>query len=793
MKMKRILFAALALFLVACSPPDDDDRIRLYDTARLGPGLDEAEVEALDHLGPTLLDKGVNFGVYSANATRIDLLLFDDPESETPTQQFEMKRVGDVWNLYVEGVGVGQHYGYIAWGPNWKYDPEWHPGTIDGFEKDVDEAGNRFNPNKLLIDPYAKVIHRDHDWSKGSLASGPDRTVSTFAAASKSVVVESNYEWSKSEKEWREKRKNGEPYAENEHVVYEVHLKGFTRDPASGVTHPGTYSGFAEKAEYLADLGVTAVELLPIHEKPLDGGYWGYNNINFFAPEISYAATDDPLEVIDEFKAMVDELHKHDIEVWVDVVYNHTGEGGLWREKIELNDTNFGSEELINHDPHEVAGLYSFRGLDNASYYALSADGETYWNNTGVGNQTRSNHAPMRNLIIDSLRYYVEEMHVDGFRFDLAPVLAEKDQFYNEWDVITETVVQDIIDDPVLQEHNTRIVAEPWSLQGFYLGQFPKSTEGDAAWGSWNAHFRDVWRAFINWDDRALNSKEGPIDIGGALTGSYDLYGDDERNPFHSYNFITVHDGFTMYDLVTYEEKRNKCGPLNPVCCDKPNSPWCDKNSGEEHNRSRDWGEEPTKRQMIRNFFASMLLAHGTPLLLGGDEWMRTQLGNNNAYSTQADNEFNWFQWGNWQAKDEAHRMHDFVRDMITLRKQYAWALAPTDYDEAAPFEWKNPSNAGAPVWDSRSLMLHYNDPPEGEPQLLIALNMARDWVDYTLPPGSWSRVVDTQAYFDDTEFLSENADDLKQSYNITLDNPEPIAEGTYRAAGSSIVVFVGE
>lgn len=793
MKFQRIFAAALVLLVAACSPPDDDGRIRLYHTEPIGPGLEKAEVEKLDHLGPTLMDKGVNFGVYSANATRVDLLLFDDPESETPTQQFEMKRTGDVWNLYVEGVGVGQHYGYIAWGPNWKYDPEWDPGTIDGFEKDVDSAGNRFNPNKLLIDPYAKAIHRDHDWSKGSLASGPDRTVSTFAAASKSLVVDSDYEWSKNEKEWREKRKNDEPYARNEHVVYETHLKGFTRDPASGVTHPGTYRGFAEKAEYLADLGITAVELLPVHEKPLDGGYWGYNTINFFAPEITYAATDDPLEVIDEFKAMIDALHKQGIEVWIDVVYNHTGEGGLWREKIALNDTNFGSEELINHDPEEVAGLYSFRGLDNASYYALSADGETYWNNTGVGNQTRANNAPMRNLIIDSLRYYAEEMHVDGFRFDLAPVLAEKDQFYNEWDVISETVVQDIIDDPVLQQHNTRIVAEPWSVQGFYLGQFPKSSEGKAAWGSWNAHFRDVWRSFVNWDDRALNSKEGPIDVGGALTGSFDLYGDDDRNPFHSYNFVTVHDGFTMYDLVTYEEKRNSCGPLNPVCCDDPNSSWCDKSSGEENNRSRDWGEEPTKRQMMRNFFASMLLAHGTPLLLGGDEWMRTQLGNNNAYSTQADNEFNWFQWGNWQAKDEAHRMHDFVRQMIRLRKEYAYALAPTDYDSTAPFSWKNPSNSGEPDWNSRSLMIHYDDPEAG-PELLIAVNMARDWVEFTLPEGrTWSRVVDTQSYFDDTEYLSENADDLKRSYNATLDEPEPMTEPTYRAAGSSIVVFVAE
>jgi glycogen operon protein len=786
--MRRLALIAL-LAVVSCSEKPDPDRVRLYHTAPIGPGLEEVEVQELEHLGPTLLDKGVNFGVFSANATRVDVLLFDDPESDQPTQQFEMKRTGDVWNLYVEGIGLGQHYGYIAWGPNWEVDEKWSPGKVDGFVADVDAAGHRFNPNKLLIDPYAKALHRDHDWSRGSLASGPDRTVSTYAASSKSVVVQSAYEWSENETTWREQRQDDGPHAAHEQIVYEVHAKGFTADPASGVTHPGTYRGLGDRAEYFADLGVTAVELLPIHEKPLDGGYWGYNNISFFAPEISYAATDDPTEVIDEFKAMVDALHQQNIEVWVDVVYNHTGEGGLWRERIELNDTAFGPGDLTNFDPHEVAGLYSFRGLDNASYYALSADGRTYWNNTGVGNQTRSNNTAMRKLIIDSLRFYVDELHVDGFRFDLAPVLGEKDQFYNEWEVISQTVVQDIADDEVLNKYNTRIVAEPWSLAGFYLGDFPK-TEGRHGWSEWNAHFRDVWRSFVNDDQRALSAADGGVDIGGTLTGSSALFGDDGRRPYHSHNFITVHDGFTLYDLVSYNEKLNGCGPLNPVCCDAPNSPWCQKQTGEDNNRSRDWGDEPTKRQMMRNFFVSMLISHGTPLLLGGDEWMRSQLGNNNAYSTQADNEFNWFQWGAWQAKDENHRMHDFVRKMIRFRRDNQHAFAPEDYGSGAPFSWKNAANTAEPDWGSRNLMLHYHDPAAG-PELLIALNMQRDPVDFTLPEGrTWSRVVDTQAYFDDTTFLAENADDLRQSYNIDTAEPLLLTEPTYQAMGSSIVIF---
>lgn len=797
--MKYTLVAAFALAFMACS--ENDDRVRLYHTEPIAPSLTRTQVEGLQAMGPTLIDGGVNFAVYSANATRMDLLLFDpdDVESNRPTRQFEMTRIGDVWNLYVEGIGVGQHYGYIAFGPNWESHKDWFPGTVHGFKADVDSNGNRFNPNKLLIDPYAKAIHRDHDWSKGSIASGPKRTESTIAAASKSVIVESKHVWSQEALEFRERRKdpNFEGHRWNDVIIYEVHLKGLSADPASGVTHPGTYRGAAEMAPYLKELGITAVEFLPIHEKPLDGGYWGYNNLNFFAPEISYSSTKNPLEIIDEFKYMVDQFHQHGIEVLIDVVYNHTGEGGLWREKLELNDTSFDNgtnEQLVNFDPHEVAGLYTFRGLDNASYYATSADGLTYWNNTGVGNQMRNNNAPMRQLTLDSLRYYVEELHVDGFRFDLAPVMAEKDKFYNEWDAVETTVVQQIIDDPVIKEYNTRIIAEPWSIQGFYLGGFPKSSQDDFAWGEWNAHFRDWWRSFLNEDGFRLNSREGAVDGGGAMTGSYDVFNWNGRKPYHSMNFITVHDGFTLYDLFSYNEKQNKCGPLNPVCCDNPLSAWCDKNSGEEHNRSRDWGSEETKRQMIRNSFAAMLISHGTPMLYGGDEWMRTQLGNNNAYSTQADNPANWFQWGNYRAKDESHRMFDFVKQLIQFRKDHAYAFSPTEYGEGAPFAWKSAQNDDQVAWDSRHIMKHYYDTEAG-PEILVLINMERDWTTFKLPEGrTWNRVMDTQAYFDTNAYLtSEGGNELRRSHNMTRTSPVAITDAEYRAAGSSMVILVAE
>ena len=803
---------AFAACLFLCVAPQlgckDDETPRLYHTEPRAPSLSEDALIALDHLGPTLIDDGVNFSVYSANATRMDLLLFDDPEADQPSQQFEMVRFGETFNLHVEGVGLGQHYGFVAWGSNWTEHKDWFPGSIDGFIADVDEQGSRFNPNKLLMDPYAKAFHRDHDWSRGSTASGPARTQSTWGAAAKSVVIDSSYSWSEEEAVWRSGRSDGTLAGHdwNQLVIYEVHPKGFTADPSSGVDHPGTFRGVGEKAAYLADLGINAVELLPVHEKPLDGGYWGYNNLSFFAPELSYSSSSDPRDVIDEFKWMVDQLHQHGIEVLVDVVHNHTGEGGLWRERIYQDDSSLdpGTDSTWhNFDPHEVAGIYSYRGLDNASWYALDEGGLTYWNNTGVGNQTRPNHTPMRRLLMDSLRFYVEELHVDGFRFDLAPILGEIDGDYNNWADPSTTVLQDIIDDPVLQANATRIIAEPWSAGGSYnpvLGQFPQASDAPGvAWAEWNARFRDWWRSFVNFDDWQLSSPEAEIDGGGTLTGSAALYQEGDRRPYHSVNFVTIHDGFTMFDLLSYEQKQNGCGPLNPVCCDDPTSSWCELESGEDHNRSRNWGSDTTgealKRQMMRNFFTAMMLSHGTPMLLGGDEWMRTQHGNNNAYSSGADNEFNWFQWGTWQQDNERRRMHDFVRSVIQLRKEHGYALAPTEYGAGAPFAWKSAANTDQVDWNSRHLMLHYYDPTAG-PELAILINMQRDPVEFTLPEGrTWRRLLDTQRWFDldddssDEDFFDVSSADPLVSHNISLDASEDVG-ATYLAQDSSIVVL---
>jgi glycogen operon protein len=441
------------------------------------------------------------------------------------------------------------------------------------------------------------------------------------------------------------------------------------------------------------------------------------------------------------------------------------------------------------------------RGLDNQAYYCLSEDKQTYWHVTGVGNQMRANHRPFRRLILDSLRYWAEEMHIDGFRFDLAPALGASDSDYTRWDDVTRTVLQDIIDDPVLREHNVRVIAEPWATGGSYaymIGAFPAATEaalpGQAkvGWYEWNGRFRDWWRAFMNDDNWKLNSQEGDADGGFTLTGCDRYYGANGRGPWASVNFVSVHDGMTLYDVFSYAEKKNGCGPLNPICCEDPLSVWCDLDSGENNNRSRDWGTDPEgeamKRQLIRNLFVAMLIAHGTPMIYAGDEWMRTQLGNNNAYSSYSDNAANWLAWGSWQVSDERTRMHDFVRQVIRFRKTRAGKLGRVAYGVGPSFVWKSEANSEPPDWRSRHLMIHYPD-EAGGPPLVILVNLERHDVGFTLPPGTWRRLVDTQRWFDSAGYFEAEGAALRTSANATLEAPVEVS-GTYTAKDSSIVIL---
>ena len=799
----RLASAALLCAFLACTtpttapPPGDDGGMTTgsdggppgadggTDPAKpLPPGWTVGQVVNLSSLGPTLVaGGGVNFAVWSHAATRVELLLF--PDSMTyPKRRLVMSRYGDVWNLYVPDVGVGQVYGFRAWGPNWPYDPAFHTGSTTGFVADVDAQGNRFNPNKVLLDPYMRAIDRVPDALNGEVASGFHRDEYDFIDFAKSIVAGSSYSWSSGETSWRNARQNptAPGHRWSDLVVYEVHPKGFTANTSSGVQHPGTFRGVGEKADYLKDLGITAVELLPSFQKPSDGGYWGYNTIGFFAPELTYAADRSPNGPTDEFKWMVDQLHQRGIEVLLDVVYNHTGEGSLWTV-------------LLQGEPQaHVANVECFRGLDNAAYYALESDGAHYHDNTGVGNETRCNNTPMHKLILDSLHYWATDMHVDGFRFDLAPILGEQDGTPNSWDP-QHTILQDIVDDPVLRAGNVRVVAEPWSVYGSFVGAFPASSVAPGVgWYEWNGRFRDWWRAFANDDTWNLSSEEGPGGNGGfLLTGSYDWYHGNGRRPYHSVNYVSIHDGFTLYDVFSYAAKHNGCGPLNPACCLMPPPADCHPESGEDNNRSRDWGtDEVQKRALMRMMFAAMAVAHGTPMLQGGDEWMRTLLGNNNAYPDGSDSAYSWFDWANWQQSPERARMHDFVKQVIRLRKSHPAAFAVDDYSSGQRFAWKDENNNDNATWTGKHVAMHYWDAASG-PQLDVLINGEPTPVTFTLPSGvAWKRLVDTQPLYDSAGYFAANPTaPLTASANASLDAP-PAVGAMYTVAPRSIVV-VGE
>ncbi|MFO1525715.1 MAG: alpha-amylase family glycosyl hydrolase [Turneriella sp.] len=815
-KSIAMLWISITLSFTCAGPKSDF--FRMYDAEPHAPSYNTTMIKNLEVMGPKIVDGGVNFTLYSERATRVHLLIFDDPESKYPVQEFQMSRFGNVWCVFISGVGHGTYYGYRAWGPNFDYHPSWYPGTLYGFKSDFDNQGNRFNPNKLLLDPYAKAVHRKHDWSKGMAASGPYRHVDTTAAAAKGVVLrDNNYGWSADENAyWDRKQSTGSRRAKNSIIFYEVHPKGISAAALPGIPglandyrarFPGTFRGTGELAPYLADLGITAVEFLPVHEAGNDGGYWKYWTINFFAPEFAYAYRAEKGSQVNEFRQMVEQFHKYNIEVIIDVVYNHTGEGGLWREKVPLIEGNTPTNpndpsNFWGYDPAETATILSYRGIDNYSYYALTGPNrEFYYDHTGTGNMLRTGHPPVRRMVIDSLRYWVEQMHVDGFRFDLSEVLEKKDgqatnnwnsyNYWKEWGSEAYSSTNStrrnmaasmwIINDPVLQRYDTRIIAEPWSIGGYRFGDHPKAycygpdggttftgyetgcssldTTYSTGFGyfEWSDLFKRVARRIINHDDYRLNS-DSPIDFGGALTGSSAKFSEtwDGRQPYHNVNKITAHDGFTMYDLLSYNAKRNGVGPLNPQGVD----PY----SGDDgSNYSRDWGfNENLKRQNQRNLITLLMVSNGTPMLLGGDEWMRTQFGNNNAYTAGSDNQYNWYRWGVWVADPYAYRMYDYTRKLIRFRKDNLWAFAKNSYPAiTSDMSWHDigasPNNcdasfAGSTAWGGtdKVIALCFKNPPTGKKEIHIAFNLGgTNTHNINIPTGTWNVVVDTQTYFE--------------------------------------------
>ena len=565
-------------------------------------------------LGATWDGSGTNFSLFSEHAERVELCLFDGEDEEERVELSE--RTAHTWHCYLPGIGPGQCYGFRVHGP---YDPE---------------HGHRFNPAKLLLDPYAKSIDGPVRWDAANVLPyvPTDRDDADLEpddeddvdAVPKSVVIDPRFDWE------GDRRPNTQLH---ESVIYEAHVKGFTQlHPDVREDLRGTYAGLASEPSlaYLRELGVTAVELLPVHhivdesflfERGLTN-YWGYSTIGFFAPHSEYAATGQRGQEVREFKGMVKALHRAGIEVILDVVYNHTGEG--------------------NH----LGPMLSFKGVDNTSYYRLVPDDPRhYMDYTGTGNTLNAQHPSVLRLIMDSLRYWVTECHVDGFRFDLASALARE-----LYDVDRLSAFFDVIhQDPVLSQ--VKLIAEPWDVGpgGYQVGNFP------VLWSEWNGIYRDVMRDF--WRGQASVGE-----FASRLTGSSDLYEHDGRHPFASINFLTAHDGFTLRDLVSYNDKHNEANLEGNRDGTDDNRSW---NCGVEGETDDPEINELRARQQ-RNFLATLILSQGTPMLLGGDEFGRTQHGSNNAWCQ--DNEISWF---DWSLLEENRELHEFVRKLIVLRRAH--------------------------------------------------------------------------------------------------------------------------
>jgi glycogen operon protein len=557
-------------------------------------------------LGASVADGGVNFCVFSRKAAAVELLLFDDAGADEPSRAIRLEarahRTYHYWHAFVPGLRAGQVYAYRAFGP-------WDPAH-----------GLRFDPAKVLVDPYARAVVVPDGYDRAAASGSGDTT----ATAMRSVAVDPNrYDWEGDAPLRRS-------FATT--VIYEMHVAGFTRHPSSGVTPAkrGTFAGLVEKIPYLQDLGITAVELLPIfqfdaqHCPPGLVNYWGYSPVSFFAPHAAYSSRADPLGYVDELRDMVKALHRAGIEVILDVVYNHTAEGD------------------------DRGPTLSLRGLDNGTYYLLAADRARYADYTGTGNTLNANDAVVRRLILDSLRYWVADMHVDGFRFDLASVLSRDE---SGRPLQRPPVLWDIESDPVLA--GTKLIAEAWDAAGLYqVGSFA----GDA-WQEWNGRFRDDVRRFVKSDDDSV------LPFAYRCFGSPDLYVHKARGPEQSINFVTSHDGFTLNDLVSYDHKHNDANGERGRDGTDANLSW---NCGTE-GPTTDPEIERLRRRQVKNFLAITLLSLGTPMLLMGDEVRRTQYGNNNAYCQ--DNEISWFDW----LLLETHRgLHRFVKTLVRQRRMLA-------------------------------------------------------------------------------------------------------------------------
>jgi glycogen operon protein len=669
----------------------------------------------LSPLGATWDGEGTNFALFSENATAVELCLFDAEDPRREVARARLREVtAHVWHGYVRGIGPGQLYGFRVDGP---YEPE---------------AGLRFNAAKVLLDPYARAVAGKVDWNEPVFAyplGNPEEDLArddrdSAAGVPKGVVVDPAYDW-----------EGDRPLRIPWHrtVIYEAHVKGLTmRHPCVPPELRGTYAGVAHPAvvEHLRSVGVTALELLPVHDFVDDAylrdkglsNYWGYNTLNYFAPDARYSGNGDRGGQVREFRDMVKALHRAGIEVILDVVYNHTAEG--------------------NH----LGPTLSFKGIDNPTYYRL-VDGQPRFSMdyTGTGNSLNARNPQVLKMVMDSLRYWVQEMHVDGFRFDLASTLAREERGVDRLSSFFDVIHQD----PVLSE--VKLIAEPWDVGegGYQVGNFP------VLWTEWNGKYRDDVRAYWRGDPGSVD------ELAYRLTGSSDLYASDGRKPNASINFVTAHDGFTLNDLVSYEEKHNEAnGEEN--------------RDGHGHNLSYNFGVEgPTddpavraaRERQKRNFMATLLLSQGVPMLCGGDEMGRTQRGNNNAYCQ--DNEISWV---DWELDDERRDLLEFTRRVAALRREHPVFRRRNFFQgrkirgsELEDIQWLRPDGGEMTDadWGQQSVrsfgmllggdaMMEWDD--EGERVLddtfLLLFNAAPEPVVFTLPatptPARWEEVLDT-------------------------------------------------
>jgi glycogen operon protein len=671
--------------------------------------------------GVNILAGCVNFAVFSRHATELSLVLFRPGDLE-PLIEFpldpKLNRTGDVWHIALQGLVPGFEYGYRAARMGCNVSPV-----------------HRFDAEQVLLDPYARAVSGPSLWREATRKASQQGNW-------RGLLVDDAFDW-------------GFDQPLNRHladsVIYEMHVRGFTRHTSADVAHPGTFRGVIEKIPYLQELGITAVELLPVTEfdeadnyrkNPLTGeplhNFWGYHPLSFFAPKAAYAVDLTAGAQVREFKEMVKALHAAGIEVILDMVFNHTGEG------------------------NEKGRTLSLRGLDNSVYYIVDPESGAYANFSGCGNTVNCNHPVVRDLIIDALCYWVTEMHVDGFRFDLASILGRG----SDGAVLTNPpLLERIAGNPVLA--NTKLIAEAWDAAGLYqVGTFPNF----GRWAEWNGKFRDDIRRFVRGDLGMV-----PV-LATRLAGSSDLYQKDGRAPYHSINFVTSHDGFTLADLVSYEQKHNEAnGEYNA--------------DGDNHNCSANHGIEgatsdPTicalRERQVRNFATLLILAHGVPMLLAGDEMGRSQGGNNNVWCQ--DNAIGWLDWTDLA---EHRELFSFVRNLITFRQQHP-LLRPRHFEGEENGErrltWHG-CDLQQPDWSaaSQALAMHLQGRPE-EAEIYLVANAALKSATFALPGpeprGPWRRVVDTTQEAGQASCATEEALPLSR-------------QNSYLVQGRSVVVLV--